>query len=171
MQLPCRTCVVREIVALSRGGSGGSSRVGVGKLALPELERGGHDAQPVVGGPVQAGVFDLGEQAVAAQFGDLAGHARAAAAAALLDSVVGRVRVQPGDEIAVAQPSDGVRAGEHGSEQGGVVGLKGTEPGVAAAVADAGAAQGIERADALTVCDSGRQAVEVAGVGVRPHWK
>jgi hypothetical protein len=43
--------------------------VGVGELALPELQRGGHDAQAVVGGSVQAGVFDLAEQAVAAQFG------------------------------------------------------------------------------------------------------
>ena len=112
------------------------------------------DAVAVGGDAVEASPWDFGDEAVAAEFDDESGDALAAAVGVL--DAVGWSGVEPCRDVVVAEPDDGVLAGEHRSEQGEIGPVDGLEGCDVAAAVGAGSAQGVEGGDAFTVgCDGG----------------
>jgi hypothetical protein len=73
--------------------------------------------------------------------------------------------VEPVGDVGVAEPGDGVLAGEGGSEEREVGGVEGTEAGDFAPAVGSGPAQGVERSDAFAFQGSGGQGRQVALVG------
>jgi len=88
-------------------------------------------------------------------------------AAAVGFVVVGRVVVEAGGEVVVAEPDDGVLAGEDGSEEGEIGAADGVEAGVVVPAFGSRPAQGVEGGDAFALRDRRGQGVEVAPVGAR----
>jgi hypothetical protein len=125
-------------------------------------DRGGHVTLPVCGDAVEAAAGDLGDKAVASQFGDEA--AGLGAAAFGFGVVAWRQAVEVGLEVFVAEPVDEVLAGESGAEQREVAGGDGVEPGVSfASVSDGPAVVEVPRFDGQLMkgqIGPGRRSVE-----------
>src|SRR5437660_4249698 len=79
--------------------------IGVGIVVVVESQRGGQYAIAVRSDSVEAGSGDLGDQAVAAEFGDEPGDPLAAAVGFF--DVVGWSLVEAGLEVVVAEGDDG----------------------------------------------------------------
>jgi hypothetical protein len=120
----------------------------------------------VRGDAVEPGPWDFGDEAVAAQLDDEAGHSLAATVGFF--DAVGRSGVEPCRDVVVAEPGDGVLACEHGPEQGEIGPVEGLEPCDVAAMVGSGSAQGVEGGDAFAVGCGAGEGVEVAAVGAGP---
>src|SRR5437870_5032362 len=105
----------------------GCRGVGVGKALVVYVERGGHDSKAVGGRAVEPGARNLGDQTVATELGDEPRDTGATTVCLL--SVAGWSAIEAGDEVGVAEPADGVAAGEHGPEQRPVGGAERVEAG------------------------------------------
>ena len=83
-------------------------------MVVVDGDGGGQDSLAVGGDSVEAWLGDFGDQSVAAEFGDESGDSGASSVCFLRSW--GRVGVEAGDEVGVAEPDDGVLAGEDGPE-------------------------------------------------------
>ena len=102
--------------------------VGRGEGVVVDGDGGGHDSLAVGGDPVEAVVWDFGDEAVAAEFGELSADVGAAAFG--LGGIGGRSVPEALLDVGVAEADDGVLAGHDGAEQGQVLVVDGVEAGV-----------------------------------------
>src|SRR5215211_2630291 len=79
--------------------------------------------------------------------------------------VEGWSTVEAGGDVAVAEPDDGVLAGQGGTEQSQVGRIQGAEPGDGAPVVDARPAQGVQRGDAFALKWGRSEGLQIALVG------
>src|SRR5439155_25261885 len=120
---------------------------------------GAHGPLTVGGDAVETLFWHFGEQAVAAEFGDQAGDAGAAAAGFLLGS--GRLGVEAAAEVAVAEADDRVLAGEDGVEERELGLAERVEAGVAPPPLVDRPAVPVEHGDAVAVVVGGGERVQV----------
>src|SRR4029453_7066597 len=128
--------VARDRFGVCLGGGG----VVVGEAVVVECDGGCHDALAVAGDAVAASAWDLGAEAVAAEFDDEPGDAFASSVG--LVTAGGLSWVEPFGDVGVAEAADGVLASEGSSEQGEVVGVGGAEAGGGAPGVGSGPDQG-----------------------------
>lgn len=93
----------------------GCGEVGVGELPVVDGESGREDSLSVWGDSVETLVWDLGDQPVSSQLRDQSGDTRAAAVRFGL--IHGWPRVEPCDEVPVAEPDEVVPSGEECLEE------------------------------------------------------
>lgn len=98
-----------------------------GEMLVMDGQGGGHEPLPIGGDSVEASSGNLGDQSVAAELGDPA--AGVGAAAFGFGAVSGRAGMQAVLEVFVAEPVDGVLAGQAGPIEGEVLPGDGVEPG------------------------------------------
>jgi hypothetical protein len=92
---------------------------------------GAHETEALSGRPVEAALLDLPDEAMGAEFGELA--ADMSAALAPLGLGARRGGIEQALEVTVAKASDRVISVEHGAEQVAVMGRDGIEASVAGA--------------------------------------
>src|SRR5438132_1131376 len=136
------------------------SEVGGGEVLVVEGEGGAKDPLAVWCDAVEPRAANLGDEAVAAEFGDESGHAGASSSAFVVAG--GGPGIDAVDEVAVAEAHNGVPSGQYGSEQGEIGWLEGIEAGVVTPVTVPAPAQGVEDGDTFAIGLSGGESFEVA---------
>jgi len=114
----------------------------VREVLSAEAHRWPHGFDAASGEAIEAAVLDLGDQAVAAQFGDQAGCSMGSALG--FRSIFGHGSVELGLEVPVAEPVDGKLSGKDRGEQRHGIALHRIERRDAAAASGVRSAQAIE---------------------------
>jgi hypothetical protein len=122
----------------------------------------------VRGDAAEPSARDFGDETVAPEFRDETGDALASSMGLL--EAVRRSGIEARGDVVVAEPDDGVLAGEHRSEQREIGPADGVEAGGVTPAVGSWPAQGIEGGDAFTVVGGRGEGVEVAAVGAGPDF-
>src|SRR5439155_25898207 len=117
--------------------------IAVGIALVVDGDGGAEDALAVGRDAVKPSPRDLGDESVTAQLDD---ETRDALASSTRFVRIGWwSRVEAGGDVVVAEPADGVLAGQHGAEQREVGGSDVVEAGVGPPVRGSGPGQGVHR--------------------------